>query len=194
MKEDESKGRSFDELYERYYHELVLWADTILNNMGEAEDLVQDLFVHLWEKKLYEELRGETVRSYLYVSVRNMALRRREGGKKTLHLPDLKCVERVWEEDDLSHKEMLEKVLDELERMPGRSREILECVHLKNMTYAETAEWLGIGVPTVKTLLVRSLKQLRDKFSSAAFLLYMLVRKRDSFFVSKKIENSSVLL
>ena len=56
MKEDESKGRSFDELYERYYHELVLWADTILNNMGEAEDLVQDLFVHLWEKKLYEEI------------------------------------------------------------------------------------------------------------------------------------------
>ena len=185
MKEDESKGRSFDELYERYYHELVLWADTILNNMGEAEDLVQDLFVHLWEKKLYEELRGETVRSYLYVSVRNMAFRRREGGKRTLHLPDLKCVERVWEEDDLSHKEMLEKVLDELERMPGRSREILECVHLKNMTYAETAEWLGIGVPTVKTLLVRSLKQLRDKFSSAAFLLYMLVRKRDSFLFQK---------
>ena len=34
-----------DELYDRFYDELVLWADTILNDMGEAEDLVQDFFV-----------------------------------------------------------------------------------------------------------------------------------------------------
>ena len=53
-----------------------MWADTILNDMGEAEDLVQGLFfVRLWEKKLNENLRG-TVRSYLYVSVRNMAIRK----------------------------------------------------------------------------------------------------------------------
>ena len=42
---------SVDELYDRFYDELVLWADTILNDMGEAEDLVQDFFVRLWEKK-----------------------------------------------------------------------------------------------------------------------------------------------
>ena len=36
---------SVDELYDRFYDELVLWADTILNDMGEAEDLVQDFFV-----------------------------------------------------------------------------------------------------------------------------------------------------
>lgn len=65
-----------DELYDRFYNELVLWADTILNDMGEAEDLVQDFFVRLWEKKLNENLVGERVRSYLYVSVRNMAIRK----------------------------------------------------------------------------------------------------------------------
>ena len=118
----ERKEAGMTALFERYYKPLVVFAGSYVRDVQEAEDLVQDLFVHLWEKKLYEELRGETVRSYLYVSVRNMAFRRREGGKRTLHLPDLKCVERVWEEDDLSHKEMLEKVLDELERMPGRSR------------------------------------------------------------------------
>ena len=41
-----SRGKSFsvDELYDCFYDELVLWADTILNDMGEAEDLVQDFF------------------------------------------------------------------------------------------------------------------------------------------------------
>ena len=53
-----------------------LWADTILNDMEEAEDLVQDFFVRLWEKKLNENLEGERVRSYLYVAVRNMAVRK----------------------------------------------------------------------------------------------------------------------
>ncbi|MFR7808184.1 MAG: sigma factor [Butyricimonas faecihominis] len=67
---------SVDELYDRFYDELVLWADTILNDMGEAEDLVQDFFVRLWEKKLNENLEREQVRSYLYVSVRNMAIRK----------------------------------------------------------------------------------------------------------------------
>ncbi len=53
-----SEGKSFsvDELYDRFYNELVLWADTILNDMEEAEDLVQDFFVRLWEKKLNENL------------------------------------------------------------------------------------------------------------------------------------------
>ena len=73
-----SEGKSFsvDELYDRFYNELVLWADTILNDMEEAEDLVQDFFVRLWEKKLNENLEGERVRSYLYVAVRNMAVRK----------------------------------------------------------------------------------------------------------------------
>lgn len=186
MKDGEEKNMSIDELYARYYNELVLWADTILNDMGEAEDVVQDLFVRLLEKKLYKQLREDTVRSYLYVAVRNMATRRRAEGKRMVNLPDLKAVERVWEEDDLSHKEMIEKVLGELEQMSGRSREILECVHLKNMTYAETAEQLGIAVSTVKTLLVRSLKHLRDKFSSSAFLLYVFVCKKNIFSFQKK--------
>ena len=44
---------SVDELYDRFYDELVLWADTILNDMGEAEDLVQDFFVRLCDMTAY---------------------------------------------------------------------------------------------------------------------------------------------
>ena len=38
---------TIDDLYDCYYNELVLWADTILNDMDMAEDLVQDLFVEI---------------------------------------------------------------------------------------------------------------------------------------------------
>ncbi len=174
-----SEGKSFsvDELYDRFYDELVLWADTILNDMGEAEDLVQDFFVRLWEKKLDEKLEGERVRSYLYVSVRNMAIRKVKDQSRLRWIPDVSVVERVWEEEDGMHDEMIDQVLKALEVLPPRSREVLECVHLKNMKYAEVAESLGISVATVKTLLVRSLKTLRGIVSDTALLLYVLVYK-----------------
>ena len=165
-----------DELYDRFYNELVLWADTILNDMGEAEDLVQDFFVRLWEKKLNENL-VERVRSYLYVSVRNMAIRKVKDQGRIRRLPDVSVVERVWEDEDMVRDEMIDQVLKALDVLSPRSREVLECVHLKNMKYAEVAELLGISVATVKTLLVRSLKTLRGIVSDTAFLLYVLVCK-----------------
>ena len=79
----------------------------------------------------------------------------------------------------MTHEDMIDQVLKALDVLPPRSREVLECVHLKNMKYAEVAELLGISVATVKTLLVRSLKTLRGIVSDTAFLLYVLVYSED---------------
>ena len=94
-------------------------------------------------------------------------------------IPDISVVERVWEDEEVTHEDMIDQVLKALDVLPPRSREVLECVHLKNMKYAEVAELLGISVATVKTLLVRSLKTLRGIVSDTAFLLYVLVYGED---------------
>ena len=100
-----------------------------------------------------------------------------EGSGPDQRLPDVSVVERVWEDEDMVRDEMIDQVLKALDVLSPRSREVLECVHLKNMKYAEVAELLGISVATVKTLLVRSLKTLRGIVSDTAFLLYVLVCK-----------------
>ena len=62
-----------DELYDRFYDELVLWADTILNDMGEAEDLVQDVIYDFWKQRQHlSEL--SSLKSWLYISVRNRCI------------------------------------------------------------------------------------------------------------------------
>lgn len=169
-----SKGSDIDWLYEQYYNQLVLWADTILKDMDQAEDVVQDLFVRLWEKNLCEALMGEGIKSYLYTSVRNTALRRLKNYAVLETLPDISVVEKVWEDQEQTHQEIIERVLSEIEKLPPRSREILKCVHLKNMKYAEVAEQMGISVATVKTLLVRSIKILRHRVSDSSLLLFLL--------------------
>lgn len=171
---------TIDDLYDCYYNELVLCADTILNDMDMAEDLVQDLFVALWEKGIHRQLESKGVRAYLYTAVRNKAVRALKGERKTVELPDIADIMVVWEDMDMSHQQLIELVIGELEKLPPRSREVLECIHLKNMKYAEVAEALGISVATVKTLLVRSLKNLRKSLPDKAYLFYILCFKKES--------------
>lgn len=163
-----------DLLYKQFYYPLVLWADTILRDMDQAEDVVQDLFVRLWEKDICEALEGEGIKSYLYTSVRNIALRRVKRNTRVETLPDVSIVERVWEDQEQTHQEVIDRVMREIEKLPPRSREVLECVHLKNMKYAEVAEQMGISVSTVKTMLVRSMKLLRREIPDSLLLLFLL--------------------
>ncbi len=168
-----------DDLYDCYYNELVLWADTLLNDMGMAEDLVQEMFVSFWEKGTDTRLESKGMRAYLYKTVRNRALRvLKKKGEKTVVLPDIPEMTAVWEEVDMTRQQLFDRVSKELEKLPPRSREVLECIHLKNMKYAETAEVLGISVATVKTLLVRSLKMIRKSLGDPAYLFYVLFFKR----------------
>ena len=60
-------------LFREYYKPLVVWATTFLHDTQRAEDIVQDFFVKLWEKP-YSALLPETLKSYLFTSIRNLAL------------------------------------------------------------------------------------------------------------------------
>ena len=167
------------QLYERYYQPALFYLLALCRDRHLAEDLVQDLFVALWEKGIDRQLESKGVRAYLYTAVRNKAVRALKGERKTVDLPDIADMLMVWEDVDMSRQQLFELVPGELEKLPPRSREVLECIHLKNMKYAEVAELLGISVATVKTLLVRSLKTLRGIVSDTAFLLYVLVYGED---------------
>ena len=168
------------QLYERYYQPALFYLLALCRDRHLAEDLVQDLFVALWEKGIDRQLESKGVRAYLYTAVRNKAVRALKGERKTVDLPDIADMLMVWEDVDMSRQQLFELVTGELEKLPPRSREVLECIHLKNMKYAEVAEALGISVATVKTLLVRSLKTLRKSLPDSAYLFYVLCFRKES--------------
>ena len=132
------------------------------------------------KKATNRQLESKGVRAYLYTAVRNKAVRALKGERKTVDLPDIADMLMVWEDVDMSRQQLFELVTGELEKLPPRSREVLECIHLKNMKYAEVAEALGISVATVKTLLVRSLKTLRKSLPDSAYLFYVLCFRKES--------------
>ncbi|MDR0543999.1 MAG: sigma-70 family RNA polymerase sigma factor [Odoribacteraceae bacterium] len=175
LKQQDERG--LQKLFAVYYRPLALWADTFMNDASGAEDLVQEFFLKLWERDLAKNLLPSTLRSYLFTSVKNMALnaiRRRDPLRRAV---DAERLDRAWVEYDDLNERMLQEVEREIELLPPRSREVIKAVYVDGMRYSEVAERYDISVATVKTLLVNALKRLREKSGSIGDRLLLLFYK-----------------
>lgn len=159
--------RGFNLLLEDYYRPLVLWADTYLKDIPAAEDLVQEFIVNFWEKRIYTRIEPEKLRGYLFTAIKNNALKHL-AKIDPLRNPDLLDKSLVFEVMDIEDitEEMLQEIEREIERLPPRMREILRSVYVDGLRYKDVASKFNISIATVKTLLVRALKRLREIFAA----------------------------
>lgn len=150
-----SKGLS---LYARYY----------LKDEDEAQDVVQEVFIRLWEKPDIKHTSPGLFKRYLYLSVRNACLDKI--GKKNVmqrHLERL-TLETVPAEEFLVDERVIREIREEIDRMPPQTRNIVNLVFVRGMKYREVADELNISVNTVKSLLKTGLKRLREKTDLSA--------------------------
>lgn len=173
----ERKIGGMELLFKEYYKPLVVWSATFLNDTQRAEDVVQDFFVKLWEKSLADKLLPDTLKSYLFTSVRNLSLNQLDKIDPLARACDVARYESPWEEYDSFEDEVFRRVEVEIGKLPPRTREIIRSVYLKGMKYKEVAEELGISVATVNSLLVKALKTLRqqadNKDEIAVYLFFL---------------------
>lgn len=170
------------QLFDRYYRPLVLYADEYLKDRCAAEDLVQELFVRLCENNHLLNVPDTAVPAYLYSAVRNRCISYHQKkdvlrGTKELDGVDIP-VELVSGVDE----DQMERVISEVEKLPERTRQVVECVMLKGMKYKEAANELNISVNTVKFSLREGTKRLRERlkaFGPNVFFFFLLrIRKR----------------
>lgn len=155
----------FAAVYESYFTPLMNYSTSIVADREVAYEIVQELFVVLWEnrKKLNRE---QSLRNYLLRSVHNNALRYLKS-----HALHRRHHERIRQETDEAEKGFAgEKIADPesrvaalLEKLPERSRQVVIMHHLENKKSSEIAELLKISVRTVETILYQSMKKLRGK-------------------------------
>ena len=153
--------RGMEYLFEKYYKPLVVWSAGFMNNVMHAEDVVQTFFIKIWERRKEQVLQAQTLKSFLYTSVRNLSLDRLEKKDPLRNASDICNFDRKWEEYDTGEEEMLARISKEVAALPERSRTVMECVYTEGLSYKETAARLGISVSTVNTLLVNALKRIR---------------------------------
>ncbi|MFR7878119.1 MAG: sigma-70 family RNA polymerase sigma factor [Butyricimonas paravirosa] len=145
-------------LFREYYKPLVVWATTFLHDTQRAEDIVQDFFVKLWEKP-YSAFLPETLKSYLFTSIRNLALNQLDKIDPLRQACDVAYYDSPWNEYDNFEDEVFRRVEEELEKLTPRAQDVIRKIYLEGMKYKDVADKLGISVATVNSILGKGFKK-----------------------------------
>lgn len=159
----------FEKLYQKYYLCLCLIAAQIVKNPHDAEEIVSDVFVRLWN--IREKLEITTsIKAYLIKAVRNTSLnyleRSKISGKLTDSIINSDFQLLAWDSDyplgQLFEKEILEILDQGINKLPDGCREIFLLSRNEDMKYSDIAEKQNISVNTVKTQMKIALSSLRN--------------------------------
>lgn len=156
---------AFEVLFKTYYGELCNYAYRYFRDKDTAEEVVQDLFYKLWEKKETLVIRS-SIRSYLYRSVYNnsMMLLREKATRKTTNKLPVNSEMIPGDEPDirLQTNELDQIVQTTLSSMPQKVRKIFEMSRFEGLKYKEIALRLLISIKTVEANMGKALKLFRE--------------------------------
>ncbi len=155
-------------LYDRYAGIVYSVAARILNDVGAAEEILQDIFHQLWLTASNFDLARGTLPGWLLVTARNRAidrLRRRQPGDRQALQENLIPFPFNLE-SSVAQNELMAKVKAVVAEMPGPQRQALELAYFEGLTHSEIAERTGEPLGTIKTRLRTALQTLRRVFTS----------------------------
>jgi|SRR5687768_9861223 RNA polymerase sigma-70 factor (ECF subfamily) len=157
---------SWETALELYYAELCEYALHFVGSADTAQDIVHDLFLHLWDTRSPSDVVRLT-KPYLYAAIRNRAL------KSLRHRRVVEAwVEQVAREEpptaespsDLYlQRELEDAAACALKELPARCREIFLLRRRDQLSYDEIAERTGVSVGTVKSQMWRAAMLLKEK-------------------------------
>ena len=157
--------KSFEILFHKYYKFLCQYAAKIINDDSAAEEIVQDFFVKIWEKR--ETLNIETsVKNYLFRSVKNFCINYIQHNKTKYNYAKkvISEIETNFSDDDsLPETELSQKIEESINSLPEKRKEIFRLSRQEGLKYQEIADKLKISIKTVETQMSLAIKTLRDK-------------------------------
>ena len=164
---------AFSNLFETYYEPLCEYAYSYVKHEERMEDIVQEVFVRLWEKRKRWEPKV-AVRAYLYRSVYQQVINnyQKKRFEVTTHEDSMDQIadDRVSPLENLHYKEHDEVFQQTIKLLPERRREILELKLVHGLSYKEISMVLNISVNTVDTQIRQALKFLRKNLNHFARL------------------------
>lgn len=162
--------KRFSDYSHAHYRPLCLHALHFMGNVEEAEDVVQDTFASLWDKR--EQLESiKSVKAYLYTAVRNNCLTRLRDAKPTTPLDQLPSEALLSEEEQVERAEMEARIWKMIDELPERRREVFLMAKRDGMSYKEIAKETGLTMKTIENHVFRAMRSLRSKDMNA-FLFF----------------------
>lgn len=160
---------AFGRLYDRYSQVVFNLAMRILKNRGEAEELVQEVFLQVWNKAYtYDSNRG-SITTWIINIARNLGIDKLRKKKDLGNYSDIED-EQISSNSDslriLEEEEQRMVIVEAMEGLPVEQRTAIEMVYYSGLTHAEIAARLNEPIGTVKTRIKLGIAKLRKQLSS----------------------------
>ena len=163
-----SDEKAFVILFHHYYGYLCLYATKIINDDSTAEEIVQDLFVKLWEKR--DQLNIETsLKNYLFRSVKNLCINYIQHNKTKIRYAQNVLSEIVYnisDDSNFTEIDLSRKIDESINSLPEKRKEIFRLSRQEGLKYHEIAQKLNVSVKTVETQMSLAIKTLREKLKN----------------------------
>lgn len=158
----QSDEDAFDILFRQFYKQLVAYSFRFLKSKEAAKDIVQDVFVKLWD--IRQTLHpGRNPSSLLYTMVRNASLNQ----LKSTRWVDIETIpeqeETVEESDIHSHPSIPAVLNDVVKSLPPRQRQAFELSRFSGMSHEEIARTMNCTPRTVNNHIMAALKNLKAR-------------------------------
>lgn len=167
---------AFNQLFRCFYIRLVDFAANILKARPPAEEIVNDVFVKLWQRRQYLP-EVQKLKVFLYVAVKNGCynyLRSNSLWSVTVGIDQVASITTLQDpEADMAFRELQHRLNSIIAALPEQCRQVFRMVREDGLKYKEVAEVLQISPRTVETQLFRAVKKIRQElehsFTSPSF-------------------------
>ncbi|HET6816466.1 MAG TPA: sigma-70 family RNA polymerase sigma factor [Mycobacteriales bacterium] len=161
---------AIETLYERYGGACYRLARRIIDDAQLAEDVVQQVFLALWQGTGYDPRRG-AVSTWLLSMTHHKAVDsvRREGNRRRRIASDQALLEKAaagpGPDDEAWARWRAERTREALRTLPAEQREVLLLAYYGGYTQREIADMTGLPLGTVKSRTLGAMRRMRDRLA-----------------------------
>jgi RNA polymerase sigma-70 factor (family 1) len=175
---------AYQVLFNEYYKVLTIFANKYLKDIEESKELVQDLFVHLYERRTNLDI-NSSLKSYLFRSTHNRCINyinaQKIRNKYAEHVSFTVDVKENSLEDEVTSIELENVLYKAISDLPPKCRSIFKMNRFEGLSNSEIAEKLKLSKRTVETQISKALKILRVKMepymaAGSMIFLFSIIR------------------
>ena len=170
--------KAFEELFKTQYPALCGYARKYLEDIDQAEEIVQEMFFNFWQKKETMKI-NTSLEAYLFRSVRNACLNYLKHLKiqeqyKLANNQEIKQKEQEIH-DTVVAMELEEKIEQIIDQLPPERQKVFKMSRHEELKYKEIAQKLNISIKTVEVQMSKALKFLRMHLSDYLSLVFIYI-------------------
>lgn len=172
--------KAFRQLFDEYWEDLFTYASRIIKDHSLAQDIVQGLFIHLWEKR--DNLPEVTaILPYLRCALKNRllnALRDEHVYQRHVDTFTQVCETNTRAASDrLQFKETEQQLLQSINNLPGKMKDVFYLHRIEHLSVAEIASKLGSSPQTIRNQLNTALQRMKNAWALDLLVILFLVER-----------------